>query len=105
MINQDGTFQYSNVKSEHLYCDKASQKLHVYPTIIQDGLLKIEWNSSLEYGDVFIFDIYGSKVETLENIAKHSQLDISNLANGVYSLKVQNKNETIGVGRFMVVSH
>jgi hypothetical protein len=105
MVDQDGSFQYSNIKSEYLDCDSYAQDLLLYPTVVQDGLLKIKWSSSFEHGDVYIFDIQGVEVRSLKNISNHSHFEIPNLPIGVYTLKVKNKNDIIGIGRFMIPSN
>lgn len=105
MVDQDGSFQYSNIKSEYLNCDLYSQNLILYPTVVQYGLLKIAWSPPFDRGDISIFDINGIKVRDMKDIANNSQFVISGLPIGVYTLKVENKNNIIGLGRFMIPSN
>ncbi len=86
-----GVLLEKNVSRFSIYPNPASNVLHI--------------NSSLPEKKFFVIDMLGRQVMTkrIEDISK-SDLDISSLSNGIYSLLQDNDGSLILVGKFAVIA-
>ncbi len=71
--------------------------LNIYPNPAKDQLF-IE--TEVEVEEVSIFDVYGRRQQTTINGQQTLSIDVSNLSNGVYFVKVKSKNNEV-IKRFI----
>lgn len=92
--DQDEQFSYSKVAT--VLIDKDDIKLKVFPNPVQDGRLNVLLK---EDGPVRIFDAAGRQVFSQIFAAGLQPVNISNLSNGVYIIKVNSESVRIILNR------
>jgi len=94
----------SNLVSVNDFSDK-NESLNIYPNPASN-YLNVENNQNLVVQKIEIFNITGKiiEVKTVEKTEKNLQIDISDLDNGVYFLKVYDNEEIIKTSKFLKLS-
>lgn len=89
------TGEVVNGAKEHLMVSveelASIQNLHVYPNPANQTLNI----ANVEQSELYIYNINGSLVKHIEKVEGNVQIDISNLANGAYFVKLVNDNEIL----------
>ncbi|SEJ85994.1 Por secretion system C-terminal sorting domain-containing protein [Dyadobacter sp. SG02] len=88
MLDHDGTFAYSAIRSTH--ADANNKKLVVYPNPVVNGKLTIDVPPSGASG-AEVYNLAGIKMLD-HNFGKGNDLDVSNFQAGVYILRVVSEN-------------
>ncbi len=66
----------------------------IYPNP-NNGILNIQTGTTLENGSIEIYNVLGEKVYSEKIKEQNTQLDISNLSNGIYQARVLSNNGVI----------
>jgi alpha-tubulin suppressor-like RCC1 family protein len=90
-------FTYPTVGIEEM--DLSTLHLSPNPT---NGEVKIQWNSDIQIENITLFDVTGKLLNefTIQNSQSEFTFDLSNYANGIYSLRIKTVN---GSGKSMRV--
>jgi hypothetical protein len=79
--------------------DLQQSKFSIYPNPATDKIT-VELTGATMYGNLTIVDIEGQQLITYQITQPKTQIDISNLASGVYFVRVTN-DKTVEVGKFV----
>ena len=87
MIDYDGSFEYSDIKTANL---AESKSLSIYPTKAKSQITIAYTAETNQLSEVSIFNIQGQKVNELAlDLNANAQIDINQLASGTYILQVR----------------
>lgn len=75
--------------------NEVSQQINIYPNPVSE-VLTIDYDQNCSSA---IFDVNGLKVATYNNI--DHKVDVSQLTNGIYFIKIQNENKTLTFHKFI----
>jgi hypothetical protein len=92
--------ELSPVSTNELEVQAANIKVYPNPT---EGLLNIDLNALTEEVNIEIFNIVGQQVQSIQNARNLATLDVSNIANGVYFVRISNDEAVIA--KKIIVSH
>lgn len=101
----NGTFEYSEIRSVSFNPNVALDNFNIkmYPNPVSDVIyIEILDQQNLNSFDLLVHDKYG-KLQYTDRFSKKTQIDVSNLAQGTYSITIRNekitKTETFTVTR------
>jgi hypothetical protein len=78
--------------------EKDNNKINIYPNPVNDNLF-IEVNEPFIDEKIQLFDIYGRLLKEQSINEKQSQLNLSNIASGVYVAKIVEKNRILKIAK------
>jgi hypothetical protein len=90
MIDQDGRFTYSKILPVLVNCKTAS--VLVYPNPIQDGKLYVTLAGVIGNADAYLVNMSGQKVVFKKMNNGSNDLNVTNIADGVYILNIMDNN-------------
>ena len=67
------------------------QKFSLYPNPASDNV-KLAYSSTNQLVSIHVIDLQGKVILKEENITSHSTINISSLSNGLYFIKIFDKN-------------
>jgi hypothetical protein len=88
------------VSTNELEIQAANIKVYPNPT---DGLLNIDLNTLTEDVSIDVFNIVGQQVQSVQNARNLATLDLSNVSNGVYFVRIS--NDAAVISKKVIVSH
>ena len=91
---------FSPVSTNELEIEAANIKVYPNPT---NGLLNIDLNTLTEDVRIDVFNIVGQQVMSTQNARNLTTLDLSNVSNGVYFVRISNDEAVIS--KKVIVSH
>jgi Secretion system C-terminal sorting domain len=102
MIDQDGRFTYSKILPVLVNCKSAG--VLVYPNPVQDGKLYVTVAGIVGYAEANLVNISGQLIVQKKMYNGSNDLNVSNIADGVYILNIRdnngfNKNIKVTLGR------
>ncbi len=90
MIDKDGRFNYSNILPVLVNCKTGN--LIVYPNPVHDGKLNVSLSGTVGYAEANLISTTGQVVLKSKMNNGTNYLNVSNLVDGVYVLKISDKN-------------
>lgn len=90
----------SPVSTNELEVQAANIKVYPNPT---NGLLNVDLNTLTEDVNIDVFNIVGQQVQSIQNARNLTTLDLSNVSNGVYFVRISNDEAVIS--KKVIVSH
>jgi len=98
IVDQDGSFEYSNIEVVNLECNNSAIKVYPNPSNGQD-FVSVDFKNINDLVSISIFDIAGKRIKVISYEANNDQtiFDVSDLSEGTYLLNFHygGKLETI----------
>jgi len=88
------------ISTNELEIEAANIKVYPNPT---NGLLNVDLNTLTEDVNIDIYNIVGQQVQSIQNARNLATLDLSNVSNGVYFVRIS--NEATVISKKVIVSH
>ncbi len=90
MIDKDGRFNYSNILPVLVNCKTGN--LIVYPNPVHDGKLNVSLSGTVGYAEASLISTTGQVVLKSKMNNGTNFLNVSNMVDGIYVLKITDKN-------------
>lgn len=97
MVDKDGTFAFSRIQS--VTFDGKNEDLSVYPNPSADKLFIRDYNT---VKDISVSNLNGITVHKSASVSGNGFIDLSNLAQGIYIVKISRANGTTSTHKIVV---
>lgn len=92
MHDLNGNFRYSEIISVQ---NKNTEDISIYPNPSANGIFSLDLSAKSNLDELVVYSNLGIEVKRMNLDKTSTQLDLSDLKNGIYFVKIMGENETI----------
>jgi hypothetical protein len=102
-VDYNGNYEYSSIRYIYFNEDYNNSEIKIYPNPAKD-IINIFYKDVTSNSSITLYDNIGKQLIQSQITSKQMSLDVSALANGVYTVQIRNENQTTSTTK-LIITH